>query len=261
MTERRYEDILVERDDGIVWLTINRPEQANQFRFETARELADALRWFRDTADDRVAVITGAGDRFFCIGGEKPKVTGFDQSTVMPIVDVYELIDAVPKPVIAMVNGYAVGGGHVLHVVSDLTIASDRAVFRQVGPSMGSFDAGYGTWLLEDAIGRKRAKEMWYLNEKYDAAEALAMGLVNEVVPHERLRERTREVAVALTRRGPQALAGLKAAFSARNTGVVGQARIAHDQLLRHYLVTEESAEMARSFRAKETPDPNRLNR
>jgi naphthoate synthase len=178
----------------------------------------------------------------------------------MPIVDVYELIDAVPKPVVAMVNGYAVGGGHVLHVVCDLTIAAETAVFRQVGPSMGSFDAGFGTWYLEDAIGRKRAKEMWYLNEKYDAAQALAMGLVNEVVPADRLRERTREVALTLTRRGPQALAGLKAAFSARNTGVVGQARLAHDQLLRHYLVTDEAAELARSFRAKEDPDQTRFN-
>ena len=261
MSAVAYDDIAVERDAGIVWITLNRPDRGNMVRVRTAHELADALRRFRDTREDRVAVITGAGDRFFCIGGEHDPTEGFDHSVVMPLVDVYELIDSVPKPVVAMVNGFAVGGGHVLHVVCDLSIASETAVFRQVGPSVGSFDAGYGTWLLEDTIGRKRAKEMWYLNEKYDARQALAMGLVNEVVPPERLRSRTAEIAANLIDKGPQALAGLKAAFSARNTGVVGQARHAHDQLLTHYLVTDEAHELSRAFNAKQPPDRTRFNR
>ena len=132
-------------------------------------------------------MLTGSGDKFFCIGGEHDPMTSLDQSQVLPIVDVYQAIDTISKPVIAAVNGFAVGGGNVLHTVCDLTIASENAVFRQVGPMVGSFDAGYGTWYLEDTIGRKRAKEMWYLNRKYSAAQALAMGLVNEVVVPEEL--------------------------------------------------------------------------
>lgn len=255
------QDISVERDAGIVWITIDRADHGNQFRYETTIELAAELRRFRDTRTDRVAVITGAGDRFFCLGGEKPEFETLDHSSVLPIVDVYELIDSVPKPVIAMVNGFAVGGGNVLHVVCDLTVASDQAVFRQVGPMVGSYDAGFGTWLLEDSIGRKRAKEMWYLNRKYAAAEALAMGLVNEVVPHAELRVRTREIAVEMMDRGPQALAALKASFSARNTGIVGQARIAHDQLLTRYLKSEEAAELSSSFSEKRAPDHTSFDR
>jgi len=256
-----YQDLLVDRDEGIVWITINRAEAGNQFRFETTVELAAELRRFRDTSEDRVAVITGAGDRFFCLGGEHVDIERFDHSAVLPIVDVYELIDSVPKPVIAMVNGFAVGGGQVLQVVCDLTVASDQAVFRQVGPIVGSFDAGYGTWILEDCIGRKRAKEVWYLNRKYDARQALNMGLINEIVPHEDLRARTREIAVELMARGPQALAALKAAFSARNTGVVGQARLAHDQLLTRYLVSQEAGELSRAFSEKRPVDQTHFDR
>lgn len=256
-----YEDLIVEREGGIVWIEINRPDSGNQFRRQTTVEMADALRHVRDSTDDRVAILTGSGDRFFCLGGEKELVETFDHSAVLPIVDVYELIDTIPKPIIAMVNGFAVGGGNVLHVVCDLTIASDQAVFRQVGPMVGSFDTGYGTWMLEDSIGRKRAKEMWYLNRKYDAAEALAMGLVNEVVSHHGLRRRTREVAMGIVDRGPQALAALKLAFSARNTGVVGQARLTHDQMLTHYLASDESNELAVAFAEKRSPDRSRFNR
>jgi len=252
-----YDDILVDRRNGTTWLTINREESGNKFRHQTARELADALRAFREDQRQRVAVITGAGSKFFCIGGEHPPLNLHDYSEVMPIVDVYELIDTVAKPVIAAVNGFAVGGGNVLHTVCDLTIASSNAVFRQVGPMVGSFDAGYGSWYLEDTIGRKRAKAMWYLNEKHTAADALAMGLVNEVVEPTDLVRRVEEVAALLQQRGPGALAGLKAAFSARNTGVIGQSRIAHDQLLTHYLTTREAAEMQRSFNERSEPNPD----
>ena len=254
-----YTDILYEEDGPVVHLTINRPEHGNMFRRETAHELADALRRFRDRRHLRVAVLTGAGDRFFCIGGEHDEFDTYDHSSVMPIVDVYELLDSVPKPVVAAVNGFAVGGGQVLQLMCDLAIASDRAAFRQVGPSVGSFDAGYGTWYLEQTIGRRRAKELWYLNRKYTAAEALALGLVNEVVPAEQLTERVGEVVGELLQRGPQALAGLKAAFSGRHTGVVGQARTAHDLLLTYYLHTDEAHELSRSFREKRPPDVDRF--
>jgi naphthoate synthase len=250
-----YQDILVEPEAGTVWITINREEAGNKFRHQTARELADALREFRETRASRVAVITGAGSRFFCIGGEHPPLEAHDYSAVLPIIDVYELIDIIPKPVIAAVNGYAVGGGNVLHTVCDLSIAADHAIFRQVGPLVGSFDAGYGSWYLEDTIGRKRAKEMWYLNRKYSAQEALQMGLVNEVVSGTQLRERVTAVAEQLQQRGPGALAGMKGAFSARHTGVAGQARMAHDQMLTFYLTTAEAAEMQRSFNERRLPD------
>jgi naphthoate synthase len=188
-------------------------------------------------------------------------VTRLDHSQVLPLVDVYELLDTIPKVVIAAVNGFAVGGGNVLHVMCDLTIAAENAVFRQVGPIVGSFDAGYGTWYLEEVVGRKRAKEMWYLNKKYDAQAALAMGLVNEVVEAGTALARATEIAAELQRRGPQALAALKVAFSGRHHGVVGQARMAHDLLLTKYLVTDESRAMSESFHGKHDPDVATFNR
>jgi naphthoate synthase len=252
-----YEDILVDIDPaGITTITINRPQAGNKFRAKTARELASALREFRDDSERRVGILTGAGDKFFCIGGEHDPLDRFDAASAMPIVDVYQLIDSIPKPIIAAVNGFAVGGGNVLHVVCDLTIASERAVFRQVGPMVGSFDAGYGTWYLEDTIGRKRAKELWYLNQKYTAAQALSMGMVNEVQPADQVLPRARELATEMMTRSPLALAALKGAFSARHTGVSGMARLAHDQLLTLYLATEEAAETSAAFAERRTPDP-----
>jgi naphthoate synthase len=194
-------------------------------------------------------VLTGAGERFFCIGGRKEDLEDtYAYPGVLPILDVYDLIERHQKPIIASVNGFAVGGGNVLHVICDLTIAKESAVFRQVGPIMGSFDAGYGTWNLEDLIGRKRAKEMWFLNEKISAQQALEWGLVNRVVPDDRLREETDRLAHELVRRGALALAAIKGSFSARTTGVAGFSRMAHDLLLRHYLDTEESRELRESF-------------
>lgn len=255
MNPTKYTDILVQRDGQMLTLTINRPEVGNKFTNLTARELADALRDFRDDISLRVAVITGSGDKFFCIGGEHGEHSGPAHANIMPIVDVYELIDTIPKPIIAAVNGFAVGGGNVLAMVCDLSIAADNAVFRQVGPMVGSFDAGYGTWYLEETIGRKRAKELWYLNHKYTAEQAREMGLVNEVVPLRELPKRVRELADELIQRGPMALAGLKGAFSARHTGVSGMARIAHDQLLTLYLSTQESLELGASFAERRPPD------
>src|SRR3954454_903163 len=190
-----YEDVTVAVEDGVAVITINRPDRANKLRFQTARELLDALRDVRADPQVDVAVLTGAGEKFFCIGGEHDELTSLDYSQVMPVIDLYEFIDTMPKVVIAAVNGFAVGGGNVLQVVCDLTVAAEHAVFRQVGPLVGSFDAGYGTWYLEDTIGRKRAKEMWYLNRKYTAAQALATGLVNEVVPADELLARAGALA------------------------------------------------------------------
>jgi naphthoate synthase len=258
MTEG-YTDIGFVEEGPVLRLTIDRPDHGNMFRRQTANELADALRRFRDRRELRVAVLTGAGDRFFCIGGEHEEFDTYDHSSVMPIVDVYELLDSVPKPVVAAVNGFAVGGGQVLQLMCDLAVASDRAMFRQVGPSVGSFDAGYGTWYLEQTLGRRKAKELWYLNRKYTAAEALALGLVNEVVAADRLAARVDEVVAELLQRGPQALAGLKAAFSGRHTGVVGQARTSHDLLLTYYLHTDEARELSRSFKEKRPADEDRF--
>lgn len=252
-----YQDVRYEVDDAVATITINRPEQGNKFRHQTVLEMADALRRLRADDTVRVGVLTGAGDKFFCIGGEHdPQESLGYGSGVLPIVDVYQLIDSVPKPIIAAVNGFAVGGGNVLHTMCDLSIAAEHAVFRQVGPMVGSFDAGYGTWYLEDTIGRKRAKEMWLLNRKYTAAQAEWMGLVNEVVPGASLAERVREVTDELLARGPLALAALKGAFSARHTGVAGQARMAHDQQLTMYLMTQEAHELSVSFAERRAPDP-----
>ena len=254
-----YEDILVERDDTIITLTINREKAGNKFRHQTCLELSDALQRFRLDPRLRAAILTGAGEKFFCIGGEHDEITSLDQSQVLPIIDVYQAIDTIPKPVIAAVNGFAVGGGNVLANVCDLTIASERALFRQVGPLVGSFDAGYGTWYLEDSIGRKRAKEMWYLNRKYSAQDALAIGLVNEVVPVAELMDRARAVAREITTRSPLAIGALKGAFSARHNGVSGQARMAHDQHLTVYLTTAEAHETSGAFAERRTADPERF--
>lgn len=254
-------DVRYEVADGIATITLDRPDKGNMFREQTLRELADALRRFRGEREAGVAIITGAGDRFFCIGGEHDPLEYRDAASALPVVDVYELIDTIPKPIIAAVNGFAVGGGHVLQVMCDLAIASENAIFRQVGPMVGSFDAGYGTWYLEELIGRRRAKEMWYLNRKYSAQEALAMGLVNEVVPADQLQARAREVAGELLKRGPRALAGLKGAFSGRHHGVLGQARMAHDQLLTEYLSSDEAHELSEAFAQRRDPDRSRFLR
>lgn len=256
-----YTDIVVSRADAVVTVVLNRPDSGNRFRRRTTRELAEAFRGFRDDPQARVAVLTGAGERFFCIGGEHEPLESAVPGAALPIVDVYELIDSVPKPVVAAVNGFAVGGGNVLHVVCDLSIAAETAVFRQVGPMVGSFDAGYGSWYLEDTVGRKRAKEMWFLGRKYSAAQALEMGLVNEVVPAAELGARVTGIAAELATRGPLALAGLKGAFSARHNGVAGQARLAHDQLLTYYLGTDEAAAVHEAFEQRTAPDPARFLR
>ena len=223
-------------------------------------EIRDCINAVRRETRTRVLVITGAGDRFFCIGGRKE---GMEDTLlyagVLPTLEMYESIDRLQKPVIASVNGFAVGGGNVLQMVCDLTIAKESAVFRQVGPMMGSFDAGYGTWYLEDLVGKKRAKEMWYRNPKISAREALDWGLVNQVVPDAELAEATRKMALEIADRGAFALASIKAAFNARHGGVGGLSRMAHDLLLRGYLDTDEHHELAEAFAQRRAPDADKF--
>jgi naphthoate synthase len=218
-------------------------------------EIRDCINSIRRETRTRVLVITGAGERFFCIGGRKDNMQDTHlYAGVLPTLEMYESIDRLQKPVIASVNGFAVGGGNVLQMVCDLTIAKQSAVFRQVGPMMGSFDAGYGTWYLEDLVGKKRAKEIWFCNPKITAAQALDMGLVNRVVADSELQVATREFALEICERGPFAIA-IKAAFSARHGGVAGLSRVSHDLLLPGYLKTAESKELSKSFAERRPPD------
>jgi naphthoate synthase len=257
-----YDTILYDEDGHIGTITLNRPDDGNMFTALTCHEVRDCINAIRRETRTRVIVITGAGEKFFCIGGRKD---GMEQTTLyagtLPTLEMYEAIEKLQKPVIASVNGFAVGGGNVLQMLCDCTIAKESAVFRQVGPMMGSFDAGYGTWYLEDLVGKKRAKEMWFRNPKISAREALAMGLINKVVPDAELKAATREFALEIAERGPFALASVKAAFNARHGGVAGLSRMAHDLLLRAYLETEESHELSDAFRNKRKPDPSKFGK
>lgn len=255
-----FESIEYEEIGPVGWLTLNRPDDGNMLTAEMCQEIRECIDSVRRETRTRVLVLTGAGDRFFCLGGRKDGLPDTAlYAGVLPIVDVYDAIERLQKPVIASVNGFAVGGGNVLQVVCDLTIAKESAIFRQVGPSMGSFDAGYGTAYLEDLVGRKRAKEIWYLNRKITAADALAVGMINAVVPDDELRDRTLELAQDVASRGSIALASVKAAFSARTGGIAGMSRITHDLLLRMYLDTEESQELRTAFSERRPPDTERF--
>jgi naphthoate synthase len=255
-----YETILYREDGPVGWLTLNRPQDGNMFTPAMCHEIRDCIHDIRRETRTRVLVITGAGERFFCIGGRKE---GMEDTTLyagmLPTLEIYEGIERLQKPVIASVNGYAVGGGQVLQVMCDLTIAKESAVFRQVGPMMGSFDAGYGTWYLEDLVGKKKAKELWFTNQRLTAREALGIGLINKVVPDDKLEEETRKMALEVAERGAFALAALKAAFTARHGGVSGLARVSHDLLLRLYLDTEEAQELGQAFGEKRKPDADKF--
>jgi len=255
-----FAEITYQEDGPVGTLTLNRPQDGNMFTPLMCHEIRDCINAVRRETRTRVLVITGAGDRFFCIGGRKE---GMEDTLlyagVLPTLEMYESIDRLQKPVIASVNGFAVGGGNVLQMVCDLTIAKESAVFRQVGPMMGSFDAGYGTWYLEDIVGKKRAKEMWYRNPKISAREALEWGLINQVVPDAELAEATKKMALEIADRGAFALASIKAAFNARHGGVGGLSRMAHDLLLRGYLDTDEHHELAEAFAQRRAPDADKF--
>jgi naphthoate synthase len=254
-----YTDVIYETAEGIAKITINRPEVRNAFRPLTITELQDAFR--RAHQDDSVGVIifTGAGDKAFCSGGDQ-KIRGdggYVGDDGVPRLNVLELqrqIRTLPKPVVAMVAGYAIGGGHVLHIICDLTIAADNAVFGQTGPKVGSFDAGYGATLLARIVGHKKAREIWYLCRQYNAQQALEMGLVNTVVPLERLEEETVQWCREMLAMSPTALRFLKASFNADTDGLAGIQQLAGDATLLYYL-TEEAKEGKNAFLEKRKPD------
>ena len=255
-----FKEILYQEDGPIGTITMNRPDDGNMFTETMCHEIRDCINEIRRETRTRVVILTGAGDRFFCLGGRKDGMPETQlYAGVLPTLEMYESIDRLQKPVIAAVNGYAVGGGNVLQMVCDLTIASDKAMFRQVGPMVGSFDAGYGTWYLEDLVGKKKAKEMWYCNPKISPEEALRIGLINRVVPAAELRDAAHEMALEVADRGAFALASIKGAFNARHGGVSGLSRMAHDLLLRGYLESEEHDEMAESFAQRRKPNADRF--
>lgn len=256
-----YEDIVYETAEGIAKITINRPERHNAFRPTTLFELKDAFNAAQEDSEVGVIIFTGAGDRAFCSGGDQ-KIRGddgyVDKSTPhvgrLNVLDLQVQIRRCPKPVIAMIAGYAIGGGHVLHVCCDLSIAAENAVFGQTGPKVGSFDGGYGSWLLAETVGLKRAREIWYLCRQYDAATALAWGLVNTVVPLERLEEETVAWARELLEKSPLALRMLKGALNAVTDGAAGMQQFAGDATLLYYM-SEEAQEGRDAFKEKRAPD------
>ncbi|GLH64550.1 MULTISPECIES: 1,4-dihydroxy-2-naphthoyl-CoA synthase [Bacillaceae] len=257
--EREYEDIIYETYNGIAKITINRPEVHNAFRPKTVEELIDAFSYARDDANIGVIILTGAGGKAFCSGGDQ-KVRGHggyvgeDQIPRLNVLDLQRLIRIIPKPVIAMVAGYAIGGGHVLHVVCDLTIAADNAIFGQTGPKVGSFDGGYGAGYLARIVGHKKAREIWYLCRQYTAQEALEMGLVNKVVPLEQLEEETVKWAQEILEKSPTAIRFLKAAFNADSDGLAGIQQLAGDATLLFY-TTDEAKEGRDAFKEKRKPN------
>ncbi len=262
---REYTDIVYETAEGIAKITINRPEVRNAFRPVTLFELSHAFNAARDDPGIGVVILTGAGTQAFCSGGDQ-KIRGddgyLDASGVgrLNVLDLQVQIRRTPKPVIAMVAGYAIGGGHVLHVCCDLTIAADNAIFGQTGPKVGSFDGGYGSWLLAETVGLKKAREIWYLCRQYSAQQALDMGLVNTVVPLERLEEETVAWARELLERSPLALRMLKGALNAVTDGAAGMQQFAGDATLLFYM-SEEAQEGRDAFREKRRPDFARFPR
>jgi 2-ketocyclohexanecarboxyl-CoA hydrolase len=258
-----YQDLLYQVRNRVAWITINRPDKMNAFRGTTCDELIDAL--YRAGYDREVGciVLAGAGERAFCTGGDQSAHDGnYDgRGTIgLPIEQLHQAIRDVPKPVIARVQGYAIGGGNVLATICDLTIASERAVFGQVGPKVGSVDPGYGTALLARVVGEKKAREMWYLCRRYSAAEALAMGLVNAVVPHDQLDAEVERWCDEIGQRSPTAIAIAKRSFNmdtAHQAGIAGMGLYA----LKMYYDTEESREGVRAFQEKRAPDFRRYAR
>lgn len=260
-----YHDIIYETAEGMAKITINRPEVRNAFRPQTLFELQDAFQRAHEDPGIGVIILTGAGKEAFCSGGDQ-RVRGeggYVGDDGVPRLNVLELqrqIRYMPKPVIAMVAGYAIGGGHVLHVVCDLTIAADNAVFGQTGPRVGSFDGGYGATMLARIVGHKKAREIWYLCRQYSAQEALAMGLVNAVVPLDQLEEETVRWAKEILAKSPTAIRMLKRAFIADTDGLAGLQAFAGDATLLFYL-TEEAKEGRNAFLEKRKPDFTRFPR
>lgn len=258
-----YTDILYHQAEGIAKITINRPEVRNAFRPQTLFELSAAFNVARDDPETGVIILTGAGTKAFCSGGDQ-RVRGDDGYKDaagvgrLNVLDLQIQIRRTPKPVVAMVAGYAIGGGHVLHVVCDLTIAADNARFGQTGPKVGSFDGGYGSGLLARSVGQKKAREIWFLCEQYDARQALDMGLVNTVVPLDQLEAETVAWCRKMLQHSPLALRMLKASLNAADDGLAGIQQLAGDATLLFYL-SEEAQEGRNAYLEKRPPDFGRF--
>lgn len=258
-TIKEYKDIRFEFFDGIAKITICRPEVYNAFRPETNTEMIDAMDIAREMQDVGVVVLTGEGDKAFCSGGDQnvKGIGGYIGDDGVPrlnVLDLHKRIRSLPKPVIAMVNGYAIGGGHVLHVVCDLTIASDNARFGQTGPKVGSFDAGFGSSYLASMVGQKKAREIWFLCEQYTAKEAEAMGMVNTVVPFDELEDTTVKWCQTIMKRSPLAIRMIKRGLNAELDGQRGIMDFAGDATLMYYLM-EEAQEGKKAFLEKRDPN------
>ncbi|MFH1000702.1 MAG: 1,4-dihydroxy-2-naphthoyl-CoA synthase [Bacteroidota bacterium] len=255
----KFEEIKLEFWEGIAKLTINRPRFYNAFTPTTTTEMAVAMDMCRENQEVLTIVITGEGDKAFCSGGDqnvkgKGGYIGKDGVPRLNVLDVQRKIRSMPKPVIAMVNGFAIGGGHVLHVICDLTIASENAVFGQTGPKVGSFDAGFGSSYLAAIVGQKKAREIWFLNKQYSAQEALEMGLVNKVVPLEKLEDEVVDWCKTMHKRSPMALRMIKLGMNAELDGQVGIQEFAGNATLLYYL-TDEAQEGKHAFLEKRDPD------
>lgn len=254
-----FKEILFEEYNHIAKITINRERYRNAFTPLTTEELSRAFTYCRDCLDIRVVILTGAGDKAFCAGGDmhvKGRGGYIDEGGVprLSVLDVQMQIRRLPKPVIAMVNGFAIGGGHVLHVMCDLTIASENAVFGQTGPKVGSFDAGFGSSYLARMVGQKRAREIWFLCRKYTAQEAYQMGMVNKVVSFEQLEDECVAWAEEMMERSPLALRIIKAGLNAELDGQAGIQELAGDATMLYYTM-DEAQEGGRAFLEKRKPD------
>lgn len=258
-TIKEYEDIRFEFFEGIAKITINRPEVYNAFRPETNMEMINAMEIARERQDVGVVVLTGEGDKAFCSGGDqnvkgKGGYIGDDGVPRLNVLDLHKKIRELPKPVIAMVNGYAIGGGHVLHVVCDLTVASENAIFGQTGPKVGSFDAGFGSSYLARQVGQKKAREIWFLCRQYSAKEAEDMGMVNKVVPLAQLEDEVVDWCKTIMQRSPLAIRMIKRGLNAELDGQRGLMEFAGDATLMYYLM-EEAHEGKNAFLEKRDPD------
>ncbi len=265
-----YTDIRYETTDGIAKLTINRPDVRNAFRPQTLFELQDGFDRARDDPDIGVIILTGEGEEAFCSGGDQ-RIRGDDgyigddevaQRGIgrLNVLDLQVQIRRTPKPVVAMVAGYAIGGGHILHIVCDLTIAADNAIFGQTGPKVGSFDGGYGAGYLARIVGHKKAREIWFLCRQYNAQEAKEMGLVNTIVELDRLEEETIKWCREMLELSPLALRMLKGAFNADSDGLAGLQQFAGDATMLYYM-TEEGQEGRNAYVDKRKPDFGRFPR
>ncbi len=267
-TAATYEDILYQKADGIARVSINRPEVHNAFRPKTVFEMLDAFARAREDPEVGVVLFTGEGGRAFCSGGDQRVrghggYVGEDDVPRLNVTDLHKLIRSMPKPVVALVAGYAIGGGHVLHVICDITIAAENARFGQTGPKVGSFDGGFGAIQLARNVGQKKAREIWYMCRQYDAKEALDMGLVNAVVPLDRLEAEGVKWAKEMLRMSPIALRMLKSSFNAELDGMAGITELSHNATMLFYM-SDEGKEGRNAFLEKREPeysDPRKFPR